>query len=108
MNSSLSQQNTFFAFGQSVSLLFLSAIVFAIYWLRGDRDPFSKIPGPFIAKFTNFWEVYHARLGQRYIAVHKAHQVCFLVIPVNQSETFAVALWSRRPSCPKPHIYRRF
>ncbi|THU80148.1 cytochrome P450 [Dendrothele bispora CBS 962.96] len=73
MNDSLSQQNVGFVSSQSGLLLSLSAIFITVYLLC-NRGPFSKIPGPFVAKFTNLWEVYHARLGQRYMAVHKAHQ----------------------------------
>ncbi|KAH0343491.1 putative benzoate 4-monooxygenase cytochrome P450, partial [Aureobasidium melanogenum] len=32
------------------------------------------IPGPFIAKFSNVWLALHSRKGQKYVAIHEAHQ----------------------------------
>lgn len=38
-------------------------------------DPLRDIPGPFLARWTPLWLAYHARRGNRFRAVHAAHEV---------------------------------
>lgn len=51
-------------------------------------DPLRDIPGPFLARWTPLWLAYHARRGNRFRAVHAAHEVrtstsssCLYVFP---------------------------
>ncbi|KAF7305701.1 Peroxidase [Mycena chlorophos] len=41
---------------------------------RWATDPLRRVPGPFLARWTPFWLMYYARRGDRYLAVHEAHQ----------------------------------
>lgn len=38
------------------------------------RSHYLDIPGPFLAKFSNFWLLYQARRGRRYQTVHELHK----------------------------------
>ncbi|KAF7315985.1 Cytochrome P450 [Mycena indigotica] len=40
---------------------------------RWATDPLRRVPGPFLARWTPFWLMYHARKGERYLAVHELH-----------------------------------
>lgn len=50
------------------------------------KNPLRKYPGPFLAKISPLWLLYHARFGQRWLAVHTAHLQYgrFVVIAPNQ------------------------
>ncbi|KAJ7719960.1 benzoate para-hydroxylase [Mycena metata] len=56
--------------------LLLSTCVLVSCGLRyiSRRQSLPRIPGPFLARWTNLWLAFHAHRGRRYIVVHKAHQ----------------------------------
>ncbi|KAJ7049958.1 cytochrome P450 [Mycena amicta] len=47
--------------------------VVLLVW-RWATDPLRRVPGPPLGRWTPFWLLYHARKGDRYLAVHQAHQ----------------------------------
>lgn len=58
----------------AVVTLLLSIVYRRTFTKAGD--PLRDIPGPFLARWTPLWLAYHARCGNRFRAVHAAHQVC--------------------------------
>ena len=54
------------------------------------RRPSRKIPGPFLAAFTNLWAMYYARQGRFSVAVDLAHQKHGKVIRI-QPRHFSIA-----------------
>ncbi|GAA98292.1 uncharacterized protein L969DRAFT_46843 [Mixia osmundae IAM 14324] len=52
-------------------LLLAASYILPYYW---DTYDLRKHPGPITARFSTFWLAYYARHGQRYRAVHAAHQ----------------------------------
>ncbi|KZV93251.1 cytochrome P450 [Exidia glandulosa HHB12029] len=53
--------------------LFVAAAAALLFW-RWRSDPLRSVPGPWLARWTPFWLMYHARRGERYLAVHEAHR----------------------------------
>ncbi|EJD51741.1 cytochrome P450 [Auricularia subglabra TFB-10046 SS5] len=53
--------------------LCLAAAALLVLW-RWRADPLRNVPGPWLARWTPFWLMYHARRGERYLAVHDAHK----------------------------------
>lgn len=60
-------------------LLFVAVAALLLVW-RWRSDPLRGVPGPWLARWTPFWLMYHARRGERYLAVHEAHKVRRLVV----------------------------
>ncbi|KAF9523096.1 benzoate para-hydroxylase [Crepidotus variabilis] len=56
----------------SFILLLGATSLLAALVLSGTRR-LKGIPGPLLARWSPIWLFYHARIGQRYLAVHKAH-----------------------------------
>lgn len=54
------------------TLLLVPLIFYVLPYIRNwsIRD----IPGPLLAAFSNFWLLYQARRGRRYLAVDNAHK----------------------------------
>lgn len=52
-----------------LTLKFLGLIVYRLYF-----HPLAKYPGPFCARITNRYAVYHAYIGDKHLDTHKAHQ----------------------------------
>lgn len=50
-------------------LLFLAAQALRLAFFT---QPLSSIPGPFLAKFTNNWALYHQLNGRKFAKVHQA------------------------------------
>lgn len=55
----------FGSFAALTAILFLLNIIYLI-----TAHPLSKIPGPFLAKFTKKWQDYHAAKLQKARAIH--------------------------------------
>lgn len=51
----------------------LATAALLVLW-RWGTDPLRSVPGPWLARWTPFWLMYHARRGERYLAVHEAHK----------------------------------
>lgn len=52
-------------------------IAFALFWLipyLTANTGIRNVPGPFFAKFSNFWLLSQARQGKRYKSVDEAHK----------------------------------
>jgi len=53
-------------------LLLAPVLYYLLPYFRANA--IRKVPGPFAAAFTNFWLMYQARRGRRYLAVDAAHK----------------------------------
>lgn len=51
-------------------VVYISSLVFYRLFLH----PLSSHPGPFLAKITDWYSVYHAYLGDRHLALYRAHE----------------------------------
>jgi len=54
------------------ALLALPILYYILPYLRSAS--IRKIPGPFVAKFSNLWLLYQCRRGRRFLAVDQAHK----------------------------------
>lgn len=56
----------------AVAILFVYLASIAVYNLF--FHPLAKYPGPFIAKLTSWWDVYHAYKGDKHLLFHRLHE----------------------------------
>lgn len=57
----------------AVAVHVLAVLVYFVYPYLSN-GPLRRIPGPFLARFTNAWLFLQARRGRRFIAVNDAHR----------------------------------
>ncbi|KAK1220916.1 hypothetical protein PQX77_016295 [Marasmius sp. AFHP31] len=65
--------NTYLSSSEFLVYALAFGVALFIAYLR-PRHPLSDIPGPFLARYTDLWQVYYARIGRRHMAVHEAHK----------------------------------
>ena len=52
----------------------IAVVLFFLVPYFTSNTALRDIPGPFAAKFTNFWLLLQARQGKRYLSVNQAHE----------------------------------
>jgi hypothetical protein len=53
---------------------YMGAALLAILIINYFRNPLRKVPGPFWAKFSNLWLVYHTRQGKMHRKIIEVHE----------------------------------
>ena len=53
----------------ALDIQLLSTLIYCLFF-----HPLSKYPGPFFAKFTDLYNVYHCLKGDRHIEFHRIHR----------------------------------
>ncbi|KAL7274791.1 hypothetical protein RUND412_002290 [Rhizina undulata] len=64
----IAEQNPVTLFGGSLFVYLLGFFIYKIFF-----HPLAKYPGPFLAKITGLYGLYHAWKGDRHVANYKAH-----------------------------------
>jgi benzoate 4-monooxygenase len=79
------------------ALLLLPLLYYTIPYIRHSN--LRRVPGPFVASFTNLWLMYHSRRGQRYLAVDEVHRKYGPVVRIQPNQV------SIADTCAIPIIY---
>ncbi|KAJ7185432.1 benzoate para-hydroxylase [Mycena filopes] len=89
----------------------VAGAVSLILVLRLASRPLSRIPGPFVTRWTNLWLAYHAHQGRRYKAVDEAHQRYGVVVRIGPNH-FSVAspealsiIYGQGPNAPPKSVF---
>ncbi|KAF5335214.1 hypothetical protein D9757_011663 [Collybiopsis confluens] len=101
------------------ALLIIFATVFKfislVYLWSKQQRASQHIPGPFLARWTPLWLAYHAYLGRRYVAVHKAHQRFGVMVRITPTHVSIAAsdaipvIYAQGPNAPaKSSFYDAF
>jgi hypothetical protein len=64
----------FFNFPVLAAAVHVLAVLIYFVYPYLSNEPLRRIPGPFVARFTNVWLFLQARRGRRYVAVNDAHR----------------------------------
>lgn len=56
----------------AIGVITISLLLYEIY--RVVSDPLRKVPGPFWARYTRLWEVYHVRKGNFHLLNIELHE----------------------------------
>ena len=61
-----------FSFVAAIGAITISLLLYETY--RVVSDPLRKVPGPFWARYTRLWEVYHVRKGNFHLLSIELHE----------------------------------
>lgn len=65
---------------------FMAAVLLSILAVNYFRNPLRKVPGPFWAKFSNLWLVYHTRQGHMHRKIIEVHEKYGLLVRLGPHE----------------------